>query len=227
MCIRDRNNIEHGFPAERRASEVAKHAKRLQRNLQVEPDTALRIARKQHGLSSVRPRDDAINRLMVIKESSLDRATHGSPWQQHGIRPGLPDTRRRAIETAKTYANKQRQDRKSLSQQRRRKKPQTAVNMMEKQDKGNESNESDDEQFPEKPDMHIFTLVDDDSDDELGEVDAHALQYMRMKTQERRLVLQAYENSKEHKKEALRLLKAPDTTSSTSIFDWSLDAHDS
>lgn len=47
----------------------------------------------------------------------------------------------------------------------------SALNMMEKQDSTDKhSTDSDTEQFPEKPDMHIFTLVDDDSDDELGEV---------------------------------------------------------
>ncbi len=56
-----------------------------------------------------------------------------------------------------------------------------------------------------------------------GEVDAQAIQYMRIKTRERRLVLQAYESSKEHKKEAMRLLHAPHASSTGSIFDWSFD----
>lgn len=217
------NHIEHGFPAERREQEVTKHSKRLQRTLQCDADTALRIARKQHGLSAVRPKEDTLNRLLVIKDSPSQRASHGTPWEQKGIRPGVPDTRRRAVETAKSYAEKQRQDRKQLSRKRRQKKPASALNLMEKQE-GTHNNSSDDEdQFPEKPDMHIFSLVDDDSEDELGQVDAAAIQYMRQKGQERRLLLQGYESSKEHKKEALRLLNAPQTSSTGSIFDWSFD----
>eukprot|EP00658_Telonema_sp_P-2_P032980 TRINITY_DN242_c0_g1_i8.p1 TRINITY_DN242_c0_g1~~TRINITY_DN242_c0_g1_i8.p1 ORF type:complete len:176 (-),score=35.20 TRINITY_DN242_c0_g1_i8:75-602(-) len=175
-------------------------------------------------MSTVKPKEDTFNRLLVIKDSALERATYGNPWQKHGIRPAPKENKRRAIDTAKTYADKQRQQRKEMCRRRRLKKPQSAINMMEKQESSaSKQDSSDDEQFPEKPDMHIFSLVDDNSDDDLGEVDAHAIQYMRRKSNQRRLVLQAYESSKEHKKEALRILHAPEVETSGSIFDWTFD----
>eukprot|EP00656_Telonema_subtile_P040905 TRINITY_DN4599_c0_g1_i1.p1 TRINITY_DN4599_c0_g1~~TRINITY_DN4599_c0_g1_i1.p1 ORF type:complete len:247 (+),score=83.21 TRINITY_DN4599_c0_g1_i1:199-939(+) len=213
--------IQHGLSAERREGEVAKHAQRLQRTMNCEPEVALRIARKQNGASSGRPKG-VVNRLQLLKDSPLERAAHGTPWQQHGIRPAPTATRRRAAETAKSYGEKQRRERKEVCN-RRQKKPQSALNLMEKQDSADKKAESDDDQFPEKPDMQIFSLVDDESDDDLGEIDAAAIQYMRLKSQQRRLVQQAYESSKEHKKEALRLLNAPQSSNTQSIFDWTFD----
>eukprot|EP00658_Telonema_sp_P-2_P032977 TRINITY_DN242_c0_g1_i10.p1 TRINITY_DN242_c0_g1~~TRINITY_DN242_c0_g1_i10.p1 ORF type:complete len:291 (-),score=61.19 TRINITY_DN242_c0_g1_i10:702-1574(-) len=178
------NNIEHGFPDKKRDAEIEKHAKRLEKKCQYEPQSALRIARKQHGMSTVKPKEDTFNRLLVIKDSALERATYGNPWQKHGIRPAPKENKRRAIDTAKTYADKQRQQRKEMCRRRRLKKPQSgtacwvgqgmtsglvAINMMEKQESSaSKQDSSDDEQFPEKPDMHIFSLVDDNSDDDLG-----------------------------------------------------------
>jgi len=215
------HGIEHGFAEEEREKAIQKHAKRLMRDLRWDSTSAMRIARKQHGMSTMKPKDDAMNRLLVIKDSPTERAMHGTSWEQHGIRPADSNDRRRMIETAKLYADQQRQDRKDLSRRRRSRKPRTAVNMMEKHDIPT-GDESDEETFPAKPEMAIFTLVDDDSDDELGAVDLHALQYMRKKSLERRLVHQAYEDSKAHKEEALRILRAPANTQS-SIFDWTFD----
>lgn len=68
-------------------------------------------------------------------------------------------------------------------------KPNTAINLMAKQE-GPDVSEASEEGFAAKPEMNIFTLVDDDSDDELGDVDTHSLQYMRKKHHERNLVHQ-------------------------------------
>jgi len=215
------HGIQHGFPAEEREKAIQKHAKRLMKDLSFDSESAMRIARKQHGMSTIKPKDDAMNRLLVIKDSPSERAVNGNAWETRGVRPAEEHHKRRMVETAKLYADQQRQDRKDLSRRRRIRKPRTAVNMMEKHDHSN-ADASDEETFPAQPDMGIFTLVDDDSDDELGAVDLHALRYMRKKQLERRLVHQAYESSKLHKEEALRVLRAPANTQS-SIFDWTFD----
>lgn len=216
------HNVEHGFPAEQRDKEIKRHAKRLERTLQIDSETAVRIARKQHGMSSIRTTDSSLNRLLVIKDSPIERAAHGTPWQKHGIRPAPEETKRRAIDTAKEYSNKQREDRKAISRRRRRaaKQP-NKMNVIPKDEEKDEN--SDEQEFATKPEMQIFTLVNDDSDDELGDEDAHALQYIRKKRRERNLVHQAYESSKVHKEEALRILNAPEKQATTSIFDWSFD----